>query len=103
MPMSGRSIRLTSLADVAARAGVSITTASPVLSGSRHPVADATRAKVMAAASELDFEPNLLARGLVMQRTHIVRVPVHHLRDASYGHIVRGATDVAFANESPLL
>jgi LacI family transcriptional regulator, galactose operon repressor len=99
MPMSGRSTRLTSLADVAARAGVSITTASRVLSGSRHPVADATRAKVMAAASELDFEPNLLARGLVMQRTHIVGVLVHDLRDEFYAHIVRGIEDVAFANE----
>jgi LacI family transcriptional regulator len=97
--MPGRSTRLTSLADVAARAGVSITTASRVLSGSRHPVAEATRAKVLAAASELDFEPNLLARGLVMQRTHIVGVLVHDLRDEFYARIVRGIEDVAFAND----
>ncbi len=97
--MPGRSTRLTSLADVAARAGVSITTASRVLSGSRHPVAEATRAKVHAAASELDFEPNLLARGLVMQRTHIVGVLVHDLRDEFYARIVRGIEDVAFAND----
>jgi LacI family transcriptional regulator len=97
--MPGRSTRLTSLADVAARAGVSITTASRVLSGSRHPVAEATRAKVLAAASELDFEPNLLARGLVMQRTHIVGVLVHDLRDEFYARILRGIEDVAFAND----
>ena len=97
--MPGRSTRLTSLADVAARAGVSITTASRVLSGSRHPVAEATRAKVLEAASELDFEPNLLARGLVMQRTHIVGVLVHDLRDEFYARIVRGIEDVAFAND----
>ena len=98
MPMSGRGTRLTSLADVAARAGVSITTASRVLSGSRHPVAQTTRAKVLEAASELDFEPNLLARGLVMQRTHIVGVLVHDLRDEFYARIVRGIEDVAFHN-----
>jgi LacI family transcriptional regulator len=97
--MPGRSTRLTSLADVAARAGVSITTASRVLSGSRHPVAETTRAKVLEAASALDFEPNLLARGLVMQRTHIVGVLVHDLRDEFYARIVRGIEDVAFAND----
>ncbi len=97
--MPGRSTRLTSLADVAARAGVSITTASRVLSGSHHPVAEATRAKVLEAATELDFEPNLLARGLVMQRTHIVGVLVHDLRDEFYARIVRGIEDVAFAND----
>lgn len=96
--MPGRSTRLTSLADVALRAGVSVTTASRVLSGSRHPVADATRARVLEAAAELDFEPNLLARGLVMQRTHIVGVLVHDLSDEFYSRIVRGIEDVAFRN-----
>jgi LacI family transcriptional regulator len=94
-----RSTRLTSLADVAARAGVSITTASRVLSGSRHPVAEATRARVLEAAAELDFEPNLLARGLVMQRTHIAGVLVHDLTDEFYARIVRGIEDVAFDND----
>jgi LacI family transcriptional regulator len=97
--MPGRSSHPTSLADVAARAGVSITTASRVLSGSRHPVAEATRAKVLEAANELDFEPNLLARGLVMRRTHIVGVLVHDLRDEFYARIVRGIEDVAFEND----
>jgi LacI family transcriptional regulator len=97
--MPGRSSRLTSLSDVAARAGVSITTASRVLSGSRHPVAAATRTRVLEVAAELDFEPNLLARGLVMQRTHIVGVLVHDLTDEFYARIVRGIEDVAFDND----
>ena len=96
--MPDRSSRLTSLADVAERAGVSITTASRVLSSSRHPVSEATRARVLEAAAELDFEPNLLARGLVMQRTHIVGVLVHDLIDEFYARIVRGIEDVAFDN-----
>jgi LacI family transcriptional regulator len=96
--VTSRSSRLTSLADVAARAGVSITTASRVLSGSRHPVAAATRTRVLEVAAELDFEPNLLARGLVMHRTHIVGVLVHDLTDEFYARIVRGIEDVAFEN-----
>ena len=62
-------------------------------------MAEATRAKVLEAAAELDFEPNLLARGLVMQRTHIVGVLVHDLTDEFYARIVRGIEDVAFAND----
>ena len=95
--MSGRSTRLTSLADVAARAGVSITTASRVLSGSQHPVADPTRAKVMAAASELDAQPNLLARGLVMQRAPSSWACSCTTSATSF-RIVRGIEDVAFVN-----
>jgi len=93
-----RSARLTSLADVAARAEVSITTASRVLSGSQHPVAEATRARVLEAAAELDFEPNLLARGLVMQRTHIVAVLVPDLTDEFYARMVSGIDAAAFEN-----
>ena len=96
--MPNRLTRSTSLADVARRAEVSVTTASRVLSGSRHPVAAATRARVLAVAAELDFEPNLLARGLVMQRTHIVGVLVHDLADEFCARIVRGIEDVAFHN-----
>jgi LacI family transcriptional regulator len=90
--------RLTRLADVAELAGVSVTTASRVLSGSAHPVAPTTRARVLEAASQLDFEPNLVARGLVVQRTHLVAVLVHDISDEFYARIVRGIEDVAFAN-----
>jgi LacI family transcriptional regulator len=61
--------RLTStgptLQQVATLAGVSLATASRVLSKSDYPVRPETRARVLQAAQELDFQPNLLARGLV--------------------------------------
>jgi LacI family transcriptional regulator len=88
--------RLTSLADVARRAGVSITTASRVMSESSHPVAERTRRKVVQAAEELDFEPNLVARGLVAQRTSIVGLLVGDVADPAAALVVRGAEDVAF-------
>jgi LacI family transcriptional regulator len=56
------------LADVAARAGVSLKTASRALNG-EYGVAAQTAAKVLAAAKELGFRPNHLARSLASGRT----------------------------------
>jgi LacI family transcriptional regulator len=55
------------LADVAARAGVSLKTASRALNG-EYGVAAGTSAKVLAAARELGFRPNQLARSLAAGR-----------------------------------
>ncbi len=88
--------RLTSLADVARRAGVSITTASRVMSASPHPVAADTRRRVLQAADELDFEPNLVARGLVAHRTSMVAILVDDLTDPAAALVARGVEDDAF-------
>jgi DNA-binding LacI/PurR family transcriptional regulator len=55
--------RRATLADIAARAGVSPATASNALTGSRRVDAD-TAARVAAAAAALGYTPNLRARGL---------------------------------------
>jgi LacI family transcriptional regulator len=60
------------LQDVAERAGTSRTTAHYVLTGRDREmrIAEETRRRVMRAAHELDYRPNLMARGL---RTHVTR------------------------------
>lgn len=88
----------TSLQVVADRAGVSVATASRVLSGSTHPVAASTRERVLAAASELDFEPNLLASGLARRRMRAVAVLVHDMTDEYFSEIARGIEDEAYAH-----
>ena len=87
-----------SLEDVAALAMVSTATVSRVLSGSSHPVAEPTRAKVLEAARALDFEPNMLARGLARSRTQTVAVMVHDVMDEYFSEIARGIEDEAYAN-----
>jgi LacI family transcriptional regulator len=57
--------------DVARLAGVSIKTVSRVLNGAPY-VRGATREKVVAAASTLDYHPNLSARQLASKRTFLV-------------------------------
>jgi LacI family transcriptional regulator len=59
------------LTDVARLAGVSISTASKALND-RDEVAAATRRRVQQAATELSFQPNVLARGLSSGRTRTI-------------------------------
>lgn len=62
---------MTTLADVAKRAAVSLSTASYVLSGKR-PISDATRTRVLAAMDELGFHPNNQGRALASGRTRTI-------------------------------
>src|SRR5438093_10918045 len=66
-------MRRVTIKDVAAAAGVSIGTASKALNGQGKLRAE-TRDRVAAAARELGFAPNMLARGLLAGRTYTVGV-----------------------------
>jgi len=88
--------RQAALADVARLAGVSAATASRALAARRtHPVAEATRRRVEAAAAQLGYRPNPLARGLRARRMSTIGVMVHDVRDGYFAEIVRGATSEA--------
>ena len=67
----GSDSRRATIRDVAALAGVSIGTASKALNGQGKLRAE-TRERVAAAAAELGFTPNVLARGLLAGRTYTV-------------------------------
>jgi len=82
-----------SLRHVAELAGVSVATASRVMSGSSHPVSEGTRRRVLEAAEALSFQPNRLARALVTARSHTVGVIVHDISDPYFGEIVKGLED----------
>jgi LacI family transcriptional regulator len=97
-PAGGVVGREPSLSDVASSAGVSLATASRVLSGSHHPVAEGTRQRVLSAAARLDFVPNLVARGLVARRSATFGVVVHDMTDEYFAHIARGIEDVAYTS-----
>jgi len=69
---------------VADRAGVSVATASYVFSGARDAgsgVAEATSARVLAAAAELNYRPNNTARAMRTGRTKTVLISVWLLND----------------------
>jgi LacI family transcriptional regulator len=86
---------LTSITEVARLAGVSIATASRVVSEADYPVSAQTRARVLVAAKELDYVPNALARGLLKSQIPVVGVIVHDTTDPYFAEIVRGVEDAA--------
>ncbi len=84
--------RRTTIDDVAARAGVSKTTVSHVLSGKR-PVGAATRARVERAIRELDYRPDLVARSLRTRRTHVVALVLPDITNPFFPVLARGFED----------
>ncbi|MER7015874.1 LacI family DNA-binding transcriptional regulator [Saccharopolyspora sp. NPDC000359] len=73
--------------DVAARAGVSVATASRALSGQRG-VRAANRDKVLAAARELDYEPNVVAASLRSRTTHTIGMVVPRIANPFFATLV---------------
>ena len=86
---------MTSIAEVARLAGVSIATASRVVSEADYPVSATTRERVLDAARELDYVPNALARGLLKSQLPVIGVIVHDITDPYFAEVVRGVEDGA--------
>lgn len=80
------------IAQVAARAGVSETTVSHVLSGNR-PVADATQQRVRNAVRQLGYRPNGVARSLRNKRSMTVALIIPDLTNPFYTVLARGLAD----------
>ena len=94
----GTERRMPILSDVALEAAVSLTTASRALDPDNdHPVSDRTRARVLAAATRLDYRPNPMARALRTRRVPTIAIVVHDVSDPYFAEVVRGATRAASA------
>jgi LacI family transcriptional regulator len=88
-PTAG-SRRKSTLADVAERAGVSTSTASRALNGHAG-LAPATRAAVVDAATQLNFQPSPLARSLRTRQTFTVGFVVPDVSSPFYAAALKGA------------
>lgn len=94
---------MTTIKDVAKKAGVSFKTVSRVLNNDTA-VRDSTRAKVLAAVEALDYRPNIMARSLRSQRTHTIGFITDHIATTPYaGQILQGALDLAWQHKILLL
>jgi LacI family transcriptional regulator len=90
------------LAEVARWAGVSLATASRALHGSvGRTVGPELRARVRAAAAELNYSPNANARAIVRGTTTTVGLVVHDIADPAAAAIASGV--MAAANERDLI
>lgn len=87
---------MATLSDVAARAGVSVSAVSRVLSNaSTARVSGATRQRIEDAARELDYRPNFAARALKLSRTNVVGLVVPDLTNAIFSELMRGVDEGA--------
>ncbi len=85
---------MVSIKDVARVAGVSFTTVSHVLNGTRK-VSDGTRSKVLRAVDECGYVPSAVARSLRLARTHSIGVLVPDISNPFCAEITMGVEDVA--------
>jgi LacI family transcriptional regulator len=82
--------------DVAREAGVSTTTVSHVLNGTRS-VAEPTKQRVLAAVERLSYEVNSLAQSLKSDRSQTIGLLVTDISNPFFTSLVRGVEDVANA------
>ena len=86
---------MTTIRDVAERAGVSTTTVSHVVNRTRN-VDPATAARVQAAIDELGYRPNALARSMRRGRTHTVGIVIPDIANPFFGDLARYLEDHMF-------
>jgi LacI family transcriptional regulator len=91
-----RSARVT-IKDISRRAEVSIATVSKVLNHDYSRMSDETRERVLRIAGEMNYRPNMLARGLVSHKFKLLGLIIPDISNPYYGEMARGMTDEAQA------
>lgn len=91
---------MTTIRDVAAKAGVNASTVSRVFSG-KATISPETRERVLAVAAALDFHPNAIARSLSVRRTNTIAIVVPHIyegyfEDSFFPQTMRGLLNTAY-------
>jgi DNA-binding LacI/PurR family transcriptional regulator len=82
------------IVDVARQAGVSIATVSRVVHKSAL-VSDETRLRVEQVMADLNYTPNVVARGLVTRRSHTIGLVITSMADPFFPPIVQGVEETA--------
>lgn len=92
----------TTIAQVAARAGVSTATVSRVLAGIGHARPE-TRERVIAAARDLDYRPSAIARSLRVRSTRTIGLITTDITNPFYAAIVRVVDDAVRRRKQAIL
>lgn len=88
---------MTSIREVAARAGVSPATVSRVLNGTAN-VEKQKRARVEEAIKETGFRPNELARALYRKSSKVIGVIVPDIENPFFSELAKAVEEEAYAN-----
>jgi LacI family transcriptional regulator len=90
------------LKDIARDLGVSVVTVSKVLRGNTD-IGEATRKRVLKRMKELNYKPNMLARGLASGRTYTVGLVVPDLVHPFFAEFAKSLGGVLRASERALI
>ncbi|MEQ2457324.1 LacI family DNA-binding transcriptional regulator [Flavonifractor hominis] len=82
--------KIANIQDIARAAGTSIATVSRVLSNADYPVSPLLKEKVLAAAKELNYTPNLLGRMLKSNNNTAIGVVVPNLQNPFFNQVLIG-------------
>jgi LacI family transcriptional regulator len=93
---------MTTMVKVAKLAGVSISTVSHVLNGTRH-VNDETRQKVLKAIEETSYRQDALARAMRRSRTDSIGLIVSDGGEPAFAEMIRGVEETAASQGITLL
>lgn len=80
---------------MAEKAGVSVATASRVLSNSKYPVSSKLKKKVLSAARELNYVPNIFGQLLRSNSTEAIGIIVPTLQNPFYNQVIFGIESAA--------
>ena len=94
--------RLT-IKDIAAKSGVSISTVSRVLNHKEEGMSQKTREKVLQVIEELNYQPNLFARGLITKQSKLLGLVVPNIQNPFFPELCRGAEDEANRHQYSLI
>jgi len=89
---------MSTIVEVAERAGVSIATVSNVIRGTKR-VSPALQKRVRDAVRELDYYPNAIARSLKVKQTRMLGMVLPDITNPFFPGIIRGAEDAAFERD----
>ena len=85
----------TTIKDIANKLNLSVSTISRALNDSPE-ISQATKTKVITAAKELNYHPNIIARSLIKKRTQIIGVIVPEIKHNFFSTAISGIENVAY-------
>ena len=83
------------ISDIAQRANVSKATVSRVINNKSEGVGEETKQRILDIIKELNYQPSLIARGLVTKRIHSIGLIIPDIANPFFPQLARGAEDSA--------
>lgn len=92
----------TTIIEIAKRAGVSIATVSRAFNNNAS-IRVATRNKILQIAAEMNYRPNLIARGLSRKKTETIGIILPEIVNDFFSEIINGIDEEAYKNNHHIL